>query len=502
MYALLKTRQLTTVRFRWAACQLDILGRINSIAEIQKALKELPKTLEDTYERILVEIDPLNRFTAHKALQIIAAEHEPTLEELAEAAVVDVDQCLFTTDSRLLHPAALLEICSCLITVNEDGIVEFAHHTVLEYLTSPRIQDGSASIFKISKNEALILLTKIRIIYALNLPFNRLPSAKQVFRLDESSRDSLLKQVERRYPFIFRATLDWSFDIYQGRVPLDGSLIELSLRLLDPQEPHFHGFEEYITIYNRAGGDIFFRIKYEPGAESSMQLAYVCKTELVELAEALLKRRRNSSILENRLELQPEFHEHYTKFFEDVEGPPLQVAAMLRNPKMVELFLRYGANANASHEGWTVLTSTLRTRTRAFNLSRASFLEVIRLLLNAGANPNPSGVCKTPLQLAIDDDSDDNFEVVGMLLSAGALVNEVGSREAAIMDIEHRSATIHLRFDSASLGSYYYTPLLIIDTKISVLEDGARKQHRMEVERFSLLRDLLVKNGALHYSGA
>ncbi|KAE9369004.1 hypothetical protein N431DRAFT_415792, partial [Stipitochalara longipes BDJ] len=57
--------------FRWVSCQLEILGRVNSRPEIQKALKDLPETLEDTYERILTKIPPSNRLIAHKALQII-----------------------------------------------------------------------------------------------------------------------------------------------------------------------------------------------------------------------------------------------------------------------------------------------------------------------------------------------------------------------------------------------------------------------------------------------
>ncbi|KAE8443901.1 hypothetical protein EG329_001211, partial [Mollisiaceae sp. DMI_Dod_QoI] len=39
--------------FRWAFCQLDILKRLNTTPEIRLALTQLPKTLDETYERIL-----------------------------------------------------------------------------------------------------------------------------------------------------------------------------------------------------------------------------------------------------------------------------------------------------------------------------------------------------------------------------------------------------------------------------------------------------------------
>jgi hypothetical protein len=262
-------------RFRWAACQLDILGRLNSITEIRKALKELPKTLEDTYERILMGIDPLNRSIAHKALQLIAVEYRIKLQEIAEAAVVDIDQCLFTTDNRLIHPTALLEICSCLIKVDDNGELAFAHYTVMEYLTSRRIRDGPAAMFKLSAYKARILSTKVRIIYLLNLPYDRFPSSKELFSLDIDGQDSLEQQIEQEYPFIQSAALYWDFNLRMGEISANGSLTELVLQLLDPQEPHFRGFEEYLTYFHRGYDDLFFRIKYQPGTQSSMTLEIV-----------------------------------------------------------------------------------------------------------------------------------------------------------------------------------------------------------------------------------
>ena len=43
-------------RFRWAACQLDILCGIPTDAAKRKALDSLPLTLHETYERILERV--------------------------------------------------------------------------------------------------------------------------------------------------------------------------------------------------------------------------------------------------------------------------------------------------------------------------------------------------------------------------------------------------------------------------------------------------------------
>lgn len=130
--------QMMTDRFRWVACQLEILGTVNSRPEIRKALRELPTTLEDTYERILTKIPPSNQSIAHKALQIISVQ-DCTINELAEAMAVDIDQCSFSVDNRLLEPMDLLESCTCLTRIDEHGRVFFAHYSVKEYLYSDRI---------------------------------------------------------------------------------------------------------------------------------------------------------------------------------------------------------------------------------------------------------------------------------------------------------------------------------------------------------------------------
>ena len=44
-------------RFRWVVCQLDALRKCLTTGHIKKALQQLPKTLDDTYNRILDQID-------------------------------------------------------------------------------------------------------------------------------------------------------------------------------------------------------------------------------------------------------------------------------------------------------------------------------------------------------------------------------------------------------------------------------------------------------------
>jgi len=59
-------------------------------------LKELPETLDETYERILREINKANRAHAHRLLQCLTVAVRPlSVAELAEVLAVD-----FGTASR------------------------------------------------------------------------------------------------------------------------------------------------------------------------------------------------------------------------------------------------------------------------------------------------------------------------------------------------------------------------------------------------------------------
>lgn len=47
---------LTMHRFRCVDCQLTVLCKCSSVAAVKRALTSLPKVLDETYERILVNV--------------------------------------------------------------------------------------------------------------------------------------------------------------------------------------------------------------------------------------------------------------------------------------------------------------------------------------------------------------------------------------------------------------------------------------------------------------
>src|SRR6266403_2248612 len=159
-------------RFRWAFCQLEALRHCLA-PRVRHMLKELPETLDGTYERILREINKANRSHAHRLLQCLTVAIRPLhVAELAEVLAIDFGIASCEGTSKLNtewrwedQQEAVLSTCSSLISVvGEDGgqMVQFSHFSVKEFLTSPRIGDSSADVsrFHILLEPAHMILAK------------------------------------------------------------------------------------------------------------------------------------------------------------------------------------------------------------------------------------------------------------------------------------------------------------------------------------------------------
>src|SRR4051794_39469840 len=112
---------LTISRFRWAVCQLDSLRKCLTINQIRKELNTLPKTLDETYDRILLSIDECNRENAIKILRWLAFTARPvTLEEIAEMLAVAISGPPFYDENQqLLDMTDAIRICTSLVTVTK-----------------------------------------------------------------------------------------------------------------------------------------------------------------------------------------------------------------------------------------------------------------------------------------------------------------------------------------------------------------------------------------------
>ncbi|CAD6586135.1 MAG: hypothetical protein ASARMPRED_002451 [Alectoria sarmentosa] len=176
--------------FRWAVCQIDALLKCIKPSAVRKALASLPKTLDDTYERILCSIDEEHAEDALKVLQWLAFSNEPLkLREVAEATAITLgDMPRFDPEDRLRHPTDILAICSSLIHLSaaegfrlpsptpppfseEDHTqhleVRLAHYSVKEYLVSERIKRAKAAFYSICEASANVFLARSCLVYLM-----------------------------------------------------------------------------------------------------------------------------------------------------------------------------------------------------------------------------------------------------------------------------------------------------------------------------------------------
>src|ERR1700733_14368110 len=82
---------MTLTRFRWVFCQLETLRQCLP-QSVRRTLNELPKSLDDTYERVMMEIMRSNQAHAYRMLQCLTVAVRPlSVAELAELLAFDFD---------------------------------------------------------------------------------------------------------------------------------------------------------------------------------------------------------------------------------------------------------------------------------------------------------------------------------------------------------------------------------------------------------------------------
>src|SRR5260370_14049938 len=109
---------MTLTRFRWVYCQLQTLRQCLP-QSVRRTLNELPKSLDETYTRVMMEIKKTNQVHAYRMLQCLMVAIRPlSVAELAELLALDFDVAKggipkLNSDWRWEdHEQAVLSICS------------------------------------------------------------------------------------------------------------------------------------------------------------------------------------------------------------------------------------------------------------------------------------------------------------------------------------------------------------------------------------------------------
>src|SRR6266478_136074 len=215
-------------RFRWVFCQIGNVLRCYS-NDIQGALDDLPEGLDEIYERTLRDIDKPKRKYAQRLFQCLSVSIRPLrVEELAEIFAVQLGATVATLPAKDLRPHsmewAVLSACSSLIITIDQGdsrVVQFAHLSVKEFLTSERLAQAEdhLSFFHILLEPAHALIARASL--SVLLQFD-----------DNIDRDTI-----GRFPLAPYAARHW-VEHAQFR-DVSSHIKELMECLFDPERPHF-----------------------------------------------------------------------------------------------------------------------------------------------------------------------------------------------------------------------------------------------------------------------
>ena len=135
--------------------------------EILEAIKDLPRGLPMTFERILKKLSLTKnvRYASRIFDWLSVAKRPLTLEELREAIAIEPLQKELIT-SRLVNDIwQTLSCCGCLVTIDEEqGTVHFAHHSVHRYIMSSA-SDPSLADYHVDLEAADAMAGEICITY-------------------------------------------------------------------------------------------------------------------------------------------------------------------------------------------------------------------------------------------------------------------------------------------------------------------------------------------------
>ncbi|KAH9165576.1 hypothetical protein EDB89DRAFT_1891948 [Lactarius sanguifluus] len=157
--------------FRWVFCQLETLRQCLP-QSVRRTLNELPESLDETYERVMMEIKKTNQVHAYRMLQCLTVAVRPlSVAELAELLAFDFDVAkggipeLNSNWRWEDHEQAVLSTCSSLIAVvpgQGSPVVQFSHFSVKEFLMSDRLamSTGDISQYHISLEDAHTVLAQ------------------------------------------------------------------------------------------------------------------------------------------------------------------------------------------------------------------------------------------------------------------------------------------------------------------------------------------------------
>ena len=447
-------------------CQLEALRHCLP-PSVRGILEDLPETLDETYERVLREINKANREHARRLLQCLTVALRPLrVEELAEVLAIDFNASAHGGIPQLNpnwrwadHHQAVLSTCSSLIAIVDDGeskVVQFSHYSVKEFLTSDRLARSSGDVSRYH-----ILLEPAHTILAQ-------ACLGVLLRLDEN----VYKNNAGDIPLVEYAARHWVG--HAGFENVASRIQDAMVYFFDADKPHWTAWSRVQNV--DVSWDWFTP---DERADDALPLYYASLGGFYEVAEHLVgKHLEHVNARGGRL-VTPLVAALRRKHFKVAEllhrhGADLDIRGALESTLLgvtsasgaldiTQWLLNHGASVNAQDEdlasplhdaavhgqteGVQILIEYnadvhLRTRFGAtplhlgagplLHFSGPDHVDTMRVLLDHGADPNAQdNDCSTPLHYSSWWDNED-YATTGGTVEGTRLLLERG----AIMDVQ------------------------------------------------------------------
>jgi len=340
----------------------------------------LPATLDETYEQALGKIEDANWEDARRLLQcIIVASRPLRVRELADILSFDFEAGpipKFRKESRLADPVeAVLSTCPTLLSivnVESTQVVQFAHFSIKEFLTSTRLSEKRDTI----SSRYYTPMTAAHTVIAR-------ACLGMLLDLDETvTRDSLT-----RFPFAEYAAEHWFEHACVDTV--SKSVTEGMKQLFDKTKPHF---AVWLWIYDPSTPWRQFGRTEKPSRPRAAPLYYATLYGLCDVVKGLT--------------IDPkDVNSHH---FSD-QSTPLHLSCRKGHTDIARFLVEYGADTAAQDKHGS---------TPLHEASWNGHLDITRFLVEHGANAAAQDQCGlSPLHLA---SSKGHLNIARILVERGA----------------------------------------------------------------------------------
>ena len=331
---------------------MDTLRKCLKINALRQTIRSLPKTLDDTYGRILMDIGDDYSEDAIRVLQMLCFSCRPILlPEIVDVLAIELQgHFQFDPQQRLPHPRDIKLICSTLIDIVPavaqadlvDEAVEelkFAHYSVKEYLISGRATHEQNDRYSAINGCGNVSIAQICLTYLLYF----------------DDPELITSDILERFPFYRYAAKYW---IRHYELVNDPDCTEMCIELFTSKRICF---ENLLRIYDPDKTSVPPGLYQKP--KSVPRLYYASLYGLSDIVELLLQDTDDINTLSG------------------TKGSALHTAAYHGHTEVIHSLLEHGADVNVAGG---------RYDHALVEACENSQVAVIRLLLEHGVDINQS----------------------------------------------------------------------------------------------------------------